>query len=171
MSMTIPKTETVYEDCNTTRMLTCSLSVLVAHIVGFRVVLRVDLVLRVVNSVSCRCDPPLNHYPKLLHFHVAKTCLLRCCLYTTRRSQQTAVSSKRSVTNRMNSWKSARLRFSPKICKQRVDPFDHNPLFCDFLWIHWQTTRNLAIATTLRRNSMTISIGCTSSKVWSSFLV
>ena len=37
-----------------------------AHIVWFRVVLRVDLVLRVVNGVR-RCDRPLNLYPKFLH--------------------------------------------------------------------------------------------------------
>ena len=38
-----------------------------AHLVGFRVVLRVDLVLRGRQWCSCRCDRPLNLYPKVLH--------------------------------------------------------------------------------------------------------
>ena len=38
-----------------------------AHIVGFRVVLRVDLVLRVVNGVLVLVKRPLDLYPKFLH--------------------------------------------------------------------------------------------------------
>ena len=37
-----------------------------AHIVGFRVVLRVDLVLG-LQCCSCCCDRPLNLYPKFFH--------------------------------------------------------------------------------------------------------
>ena len=37
------------------------------EIVGFRIVLRVDLVLRDVNGVPRRCDRRLNQYPKILH--------------------------------------------------------------------------------------------------------
>ena len=52
MSVTTTETETDYEDCNTTRMLTCpQVFQVAAHIVGFRVMLHVDLVLRVVNGV------------------------------------------------------------------------------------------------------------------------
>ena len=58
-----------------------------AHIVGFRVVLRVDLVLRadlvlrvavIVHSICIQNS---------CIFHIAKTGLLRCCLYTPRRLQ------------------------------------------------------------------------------------
>ena len=51
--------------------------------------------------------------------HTAKTGLLRCCLYTTRRLQQTAVSCKRSNCNKIENnknelVKAVRLRFYPK---------------------------------------------------------
>ena len=65
-----------------------------SHIVGFR------SVLRVVNFDSCRS---------------AKTGLLRCCLYTPSRLQQTAVSNCNSIENNKNKYvKVARLRFYPK---------------------------------------------------------
>ena len=71
------KSKTDYEDCNTTRMLTFSPSVQVAaHIVGFRVVLRVVsgvLVAVIVHSICV---------PNSCTFHIAKTGLLRCCLFT-----------------------------------------------------------------------------------------
>ena len=106
-----------------------------AHIVGFRVVLRVDLVLRVVNGVG-RLNVQQDGFIRQLHFttqtqhqvqssflldivvrlcpvivrsicipnscifHIAKTGLLRCCLYTLRRLQQTADSCTRSICNR-----------------------------------------------------------------------
>ena len=71
------KIETDYEDCNTTRMLTCSPSVLVtAHIVGFRVVLRVDLVLRVVNGVLVAVIVHSICIPNSCTLHIAKTGLL-----------------------------------------------------------------------------------------------
>ena len=40
--------------------------------------------------------------------------LVKCCLYTTRRLQQTAVSCKRSICNKRKIVKVARLRFYPK---------------------------------------------------------
>ena len=46
------------------------------HTVGFRVVLRVDLVLRVAVIVHSIC------IPNSCILHIAKTGLLRCCLYT-----------------------------------------------------------------------------------------
>ena len=63
---------------------------------------------------SCRC----NHFYSFFDLyaqipcrvHTAKTGLLRCCLYTSRRLQQTDVSCKRSICNKIenskiNSWK------------------------------------------------------------------
>ena len=74
-------TETDYEDCNTAHMLTCSPSFLVAaHIVGFRVVLRVDLVLRVVSGVLVAVIVHSICIPNFCTFHIARTGLLRCCL-------------------------------------------------------------------------------------------
>ena len=58
-----------------------------AHIVGFRVVLRVDLVLRVVNGVLVAVIVHSICIPNSCIFHIAKTGLLRCCLYTSRRLQ------------------------------------------------------------------------------------
>ena len=58
-----------------------------AHIVGFRVVLRVDLVLRVVNGVLVAVIVHSFCIPNSGIFHIAKTGLLRCCLYTSRRLQ------------------------------------------------------------------------------------
>ena len=42
-----------------------------------------------------------NCIPNSCTFHMAKTGLLRCCLYTTRRLQSTAVSFKRSFCNKI----------------------------------------------------------------------
>ena len=72
-----------------------------AHIVGFGVVLRVDLVLRVVNSVLVAVIVHSICIPNSCIFHIAKTGLLRCCLYTSRRLQKTAVSCKRSICNKI----------------------------------------------------------------------
>ena len=51
MSVTTAKQRLTTKTATTTHTLTCSPSVSSAHIVGFRVVHRVDLVLRVVNGV------------------------------------------------------------------------------------------------------------------------
>ena len=72
-----------------------------AHFVGFRVVRRVDLVLRVVNGVLVAVIVHSICIPNSCIFHIAKTGLLRCCLYTPRRLQQTAVSCKRSICNKI----------------------------------------------------------------------
>ena len=76
------KTETDYEDSNTTRILTCcQVFYVTAHIVGFHVVLRVDLLLRVVNGVLVAVIVHSICIPISCTFHIAKTGLLRCCLY------------------------------------------------------------------------------------------
>ena len=80
----------------------------IQHVVG--------LLVLCAEFTCCQCT-------KLIHF---LTCtripcrdsrcengLVRCCLYTPRRLQQTAVSCKRSICNK-KSLKVARLRFSPK---------------------------------------------------------
>ena len=52
--------------------------------------------------------------------------LVRCCLYISRRLQQTAVSCKRSNCNKIKkNLKAARLRVLSKDGKQRVSPFYH----------------------------------------------
>ena len=51
----------------------------------------------------------------LVNVHTAKTGLLKCCLYTSRRLQQTAVSCKRSICKKKKFVKAVRLRFYPKI--------------------------------------------------------
>ena len=56
-----------------------------AHIVEFRVVLRVHLVLRVVNGVLVAVIVHLFCIPNSCIFHIAKTGLLRCCLYNYKR--------------------------------------------------------------------------------------
>ena len=56
-----------------------------AHIVGFRVVLRVDLVLHVVNDVVVLVNVHSICIPNSCIFHIAKTGLSRCCLYISRR--------------------------------------------------------------------------------------
>ena len=70
---------------------------------------------------------PHTHFSLVCEFladfvdsHTAKTGLLRCCLYTARRLQWTAVSCKRSICNKkreqLNKFvKAVRLRFYPKI--------------------------------------------------------
>ena len=58
-----------------------------AHIVGYRVVLRVDLVLRVVNGVLVAVIVHSICIPNSCMFHISKTDLFRCCLYTLRRLQ------------------------------------------------------------------------------------
>ena len=52
-----------------------------AHIVGFRVVLRVDFVLRVVNSVLVAVIVHSICIPNSCIFQIAKTGLFRCCLH------------------------------------------------------------------------------------------
>ena len=81
----------------------------IPHVVG--------LVALCADFTSCQCT-------KLIHF---LTCtwipcrdshcgngLVRCCLYTPRRLQQTTVSCKRFYCNKTKSWKSTRLRFCRK---------------------------------------------------------
>ena len=106
--------------------------------------------------------------------HTTKTGLSRCCLYTTRRLQQTAVSCKRSNCNQMeNSQKQIRESRSSEVLSkdrtQRVAPFDRKPLhasfFIDFLWIIMKTTRNHSIATNWRKNSMMGAVPGTSRRV------
>ena len=52
-----------------------------AHIVEFRVVLRVDVVLRFVHIVLVAVIVHSICIPNSCTFHIAKTGLLRCCLY------------------------------------------------------------------------------------------
>ena len=77
--------------------------------------------------------------------------LVRCCLYTPCRLQQTAVSCKRSNCNKVRE-KNRESR------KQRVSPFYHVALhessFVDVLRIIMSSTRNRPIATNCRKNSM-----------------
>ena len=85
MSVTTTETETDHEDCNTTHTLTCSpMFEVAANIVGFRVVLRVDLVLRIVNGVLVAVIVHSICIPNSCIFHFTETGLLRCCLYTPR---------------------------------------------------------------------------------------
>ena len=78
-------------------------------------------VLRVVNSI-CRSTNLFNFWPVrefLVEIHTAKSGLLRCCLYTQRRLQQTTVSCKRSNCKKKKREqqkivKVARLRYYPK---------------------------------------------------------
>ena len=66
MSVTTAETETDCEDCNNyAHAHVFQLFKVAAHIVGFRVVLRVDLA-SCLQWCSCRCDRPLNLYPKFL---------------------------------------------------------------------------------------------------------
>ena len=83
MSVTTAETETDYEDCNNYAHAHVLPSVLSrAHIVGFPVVLRVDLVLRVVNGVLVAVIVHSICIPNSCIFHIAKTGLLRYCLHT-----------------------------------------------------------------------------------------
>ena len=66
-------------------------------------------------DVAIRLCPVIVH---LICIPSRKTGLLRCCLYTTRRLQWTAVSCKRSICKKYNEFlKAIRLRFSPTFCK------------------------------------------------------
>ena len=100
--------------------------------------LRVDLVLRVVNGVLVAVIVHPICIPKSCIFHIAKTGLVRCCLYTpVGYSGPPSAVNDLSVTKLNEFVKAIRLRFSPKICKQQVAPFDRKPLhaysFIDFL--------------------------------------
>ena len=85
-----------------------------SHIVGFRSVLHVanSIVVAVPIYSILTCT-------RIHCRHTAKTGLLRCCLYTPRRLQQTAVSCKRSNCNKIGNKKNkfvkvVRLKFYPK---------------------------------------------------------
>ena len=87
----------------------------ISHTVGFRLVHRVVYCILVAVTIysilTCTRIP--------CRVHTAKTGLLRCCLYTPRRLQQTAVSCKRSDCNKKENNKkqfveAVRLRFHPK---------------------------------------------------------
>ena len=97
-----------YEDCNATRTLTCSCwcFVLFLWILAFTLLLVGRLNVQQEGFISqlhftthtqhqvqssflsgccsptLSCHRPLNPYPKFLHIFIAKTGLLRCCLYT-----------------------------------------------------------------------------------------
>ena len=118
----------------------------------------------------CCCTNLFNFWPTrqfLVEIHTAKTGLLRCCLYTTRRLQQTSVSCKRSYCNKIKI-ESRTSEVLSKDGKQRVFPFYHVALrvssFIDFLWIIMNSTRNHSIATNWRKNSMIGAIADTSRK-------
>ena len=81
-------------------------------------------VLRVVNSI-CRCTNLFNFWPVrkfLVEIHTAKTGLVRCCLYTPRWLQQTAVSCKRSNCNKIEN-----IFFKKKTWKSLVWGFTQRP--------------------------------------------
>ena len=131
MSVTTAETETDCEDCQHyahAHVLPKCFQV-AAHIVGFRVVLGVDLVLGFVNGVLVAVIVHSICIPNSCIFHMVKTGLLRCCLYTRRRLQQTAVSCKRSICNKQNEFvKAIRLRVFSKVllttgCSVRSETF------------------------------------------------
>ena len=92
-------------------------------------------------DVVVRLCPVIVHsicIPNSCIFLIAKTGLLRCCLYTpVGDSRPPSAVNDLSVTKENEFVKAIRLRFSPKFCKQRVAPFDRKPLlassFVDFL--------------------------------------
>ena len=125
----------------------------------------------------CRCNHLLNFWfgrEFLVEIHIAKTGLLRCCLYTTRRLQQTAVSCERSNWNKIEkNTKNRESRSSEVLSKdgtQQVSPFYHIALHVsslnDFLLIIMSSTRNHSIATNWRKNSMIGAIADTSRMAW-----
>ena len=86
------------------------------------------------------------------HFCIAKTCHLRCCLYTSRRLQQTAVSCKRSIYNKINWIRESHFRrFSPKILLSNGSPRSLKTWLTSFLtfWIVRRPTGSLSLNTLL----------------------
>ena len=82
--------------------------------------------------------------------------LVRCCLYTPRRLQQTAVRCTRSNCNKIKNLESRTSEVLSKDGTQRVLPFYHVVLhvssFVDFLLIIMSSIRNRSIATNWRKN-------------------
>ena len=125
----------------------------------------------------CRCNHLLNFWfgrESFVEIHSAKTGLLRSCLYTTLRLQQTAVSCERSNWNKIEkNTKNRESRSSEVLSKdgtQQVSPFYHIALHVsslnDFLLIIVSSTRNHSIATNWRKNSMIGAIADTSRMAW-----
>ena len=95
-------TKTKDLQCTKTRALTSTTHFLKNVSSHFTHCLDFHSVLRVVNSI-CRCTTLFNFWlvrEFLVQFHTANTGLLRCCLHTHRRLQQTAVSCRRSNCNK-----------------------------------------------------------------------
>ena len=78
------KTETDFEDCHNyeNAHVVPKCFQVAAHIVGFHVVLRVYLVLRVVNSVLAAVIVHSICIPNSCIFHIVKTGLSKCRFYT-----------------------------------------------------------------------------------------
>ena len=116
-----------------------------------------------VSSIQLLSLYPFIHFwpvrEFLVEIHTAKTGLLRCCLYTSRRLQQ----NKKNRESRSSEVLS-------KDGSKRVSPFYHVALhassFIDFLWIIMNYTRNHSIATNWRKNSMIGAIADTSRMAW-----
>ena len=110
----------------------------------------------------------------LWRFPLRKRVFWRCCLYTPRRLQQTAVICKWSNCNKTENIKKNRESRSSEVLskdgKQRVSPFDHVALhassFINFHWILRNSTRTHSIATNWRKNSMTVAVADTSRMAW-----
>ena len=134
------KPEPDYEDCNTTRILTCSPSVSnrCTHC-------WFSCCASCRRWCSCRCDRPLNLYPKFLHISHRENGYFVLSLHLP------------SITtdNRQLLTIGLRLRFSPKICFQRVTPSIVNlcmhPLLLTFCELLGKTTKIHSIG---KKNSM-----------------
>ena len=124
-------------------------------------------------SIMVTCSPSVSghftHHLPIFGLTRTKTGLLRCCLYTPRRLQQTAVSYNDPSATKWRTKKIVkvvRLRFYPKTEHNGFLPFYHVALhassFIDFLWIIVNSTRNRSIATNWRKNSMIGAVAGTS---------
>ena len=136
----------VYASCKVTTpscpILTFPLLVPIPSCSQFQLVVRLY---ELIVTFSCR------HF---LHTFTAKTCHLRCCAYTPRRLQQTAISCKRSICNKVNEFK--------KIMPRRIVPntCTTSPMFNQYLVhlhgdFHWneESTKNLANSTMKKKKS------------------
>ena len=138
----------------------------ISHIVGMRSVIRVVNSIVVAVTIYSIFDLDAN----FLLIHSAKTGLLRSCLYSTFRLQQTALSCERSNCNNIEKkTKNRESRSSEVLSKdgtQQVSLFYHIALHVsslyDFLLIIVSSTRNHSIGTNWRKNSMIGAIADTS---------
>ena len=122
------------------------------------------------------CHRQLNLHPKFLHISHRENGSFEVLSLHPRRLQLTAVSCKRSICNKIERNHESHLSevFAKVLyttgCSFRPRTFACI-LFLDFLGILRKTTRILSIATRRRKNSMPVSIPCTSSRVWARVVV